>query len=109
MTASGSACPICLDADDVELKRGMVVAEGPDAARRFDVTMEQLLRVSKEKLARGEPAQQEARKDEPHSRAKANRVKITAEGFDVDVAVFGHGRPITSDAGRAFRELRAQA
>jgi hypothetical protein len=42
------------------------------------------------------------------SRAKANR-KITAEGSDFDVAVFGHGRPITSDAGRKFRELWAQA
>lgn len=38
------------------------IQEGPDAARRFEDTMDRLLRVSKEELARREADYQEARR-----------------------------------------------
>jgi hypothetical protein len=40
----------------------IVYHEGPDAARRFEDTMDRLLRVSKEELARREADYQEARR-----------------------------------------------
>jgi len=46
-------------------KRGIVTGEGTAAARRFDATMDQLLRVSKAELEKREAAYQEARKDKP--------------------------------------------
>lgn len=44
--------------------------EGPDAARRFEGTMDRLLQVSKEELARREADYQEARKTKPRSQPR---------------------------------------
>ena len=46
-------------------KRAAVVQEGPDAARRFEGTMDRLLSVSKEELARREAEYHDARQDKP--------------------------------------------
>jgi hypothetical protein len=42
-----------------------IVHEGPEAARRFERTMDRLLSVSKEELAKREAAHQEAQQDKP--------------------------------------------
>lgn len=42
-------------------KRAVVAEEGPEAARRFESTIERLLRVSKEELDRREAEYQESR------------------------------------------------
>ncbi len=45
------------------------ITEGPAAARRFEHTMDQVLRVSKEELARREAAYQEKRVTDKTRRA----------------------------------------
>ncbi len=52
-------------------KRIAVIHEGPDAARRCEGTMDRLLRVSKEELARREAEYQESRKNKPRHEPKA--------------------------------------
>jgi hypothetical protein len=52
-------------------KRTAVVQEGPDAARRFENTMDRLLRVSKEELTKRETEYRETR------RATNRRVRRT--------------------------------
>lgn len=47
-------------------KRIAVADEGPDAAQRFDRTMDRILRVSKDELAKREAAYQ---KTKPHRKA----------------------------------------
>ena len=51
-------------------KRGIVVDDGAQAARRFDDTMSRVLSVSKEELARREAAYQESRRDKPRQGPK---------------------------------------
>lgn len=46
-------------------KRAAVIDEGADAARRFEDTMNRVLRVSKEELARREANYQEASRTKP--------------------------------------------
>lgn len=43
-------------------KRTAVIQEGPEAARSFEDTMDRVLRVSKDELARREAEYQEARR-----------------------------------------------
>ena len=52
-------------------KRAAVAQEGPNAARRFEDTMDRLLRVSKEELARREAEYQESRKNKPRHEPKS--------------------------------------
>ena len=48
-----------------------VVEEGPEAAKRFEDTMDRLIRVSKEELARREAEYQNANRTKPRRGPKA--------------------------------------
>ena len=48
--------------------RRTVIQEGPDAARRFEDTMNRVLQVSKEELTRREAEYQESRRDKKSRR-----------------------------------------
>lgn len=47
------------------------IQEGPDAARRFEDTIDRIVRVSKEELARGGANYQESRRDKKLRRSKS--------------------------------------
>lgn len=56
-------------------KRPLVTVEGPDAAERFERTMDHLLRVSKEELARREATYQASRADRDRPGPKRSRAR----------------------------------